>query len=311
MHRFSRSTRLRWLALWGALLGCRTPAPGTVVESTSRFPSDTSGLAMVAPGIISTDAPEFAFTLSPDGKEIFFNRASADRSTLTIMVSTWRNGRWSRPVVAPFSGRYRDVDPFMTVDGKRLYFTSNRPTSPSATGSFDTWYVERASSGWNEPVNPGPPLNSDSAEFFVTGSRGGTLVFSSNRSGGQRIFASSAVAGRWTEPRAISYGATSEGVGNPAISPSGRFMLVTKEVPGRHTDIFFSCRISQEWGPLESLSPLVNSAYSDFAPAIDPGETAVFFTSERPGLVGAQPDSVRPPGDLYRVSLSQAGVNCQ
>ncbi|MEO8201545.1 MAG: hypothetical protein ABI679_13540 [Gemmatimonadota bacterium] len=45
-----------------AVIACRTPAPGTDFAVSLR--ADTAGLSMVAPGVISTAAPEFALTLS-------------------------------------------------------------------------------------------------------------------------------------------------------------------------------------------------------------------------------------------------------
>lgn len=47
----------------------------------------------------------------------------------------------------------------------------------------------------------------------------------------------------------------------------------------------------------------MNTGNADFAPGLDPTDGTLLFTSERPGIVGAQPDSVRPPGDIYRSTL--------
>ena len=86
------------------------------------------GPEIFARGIVSTEAPEFAVTFTPDGREGFFNRASADRQRLAIMITTRTPaGAWSAPVVAAFSGTFRDIDPFVTPDGRRLYFSSDRP----------------------------------------------------------------------------------------------------------------------------------------------------------------------------------------
>ena len=105
-------------------------------------------------GSISSELPEFATSFSSDGKTIYFNRASADRSSLQILTSTLTNGQWSEPIALPFSdGKYFDVDPFVSSDGERLYFSSNRPVEGDSTKDFDTWYVERVDNGWSEPVH--------------------------------------------------------------------------------------------------------------------------------------------------------------
>ena len=283
------------------LLGCHPSAP--VVAPAEP------GFAMVGPEVISTALPEFALSITPDGDELYFDRASADRSELTIMVSR-RVGQWTTPVTAPFSGTWRDIDPFVTSDGKRLYFSSNRPREGTTPASFDTWYVERTASGWSEPVNPGPPLNSDSSDVFVSVSRAGELYFSSNRDGGQAIYRSEDRGGQWTVPDRVDLGASGAGAGNPMISPDGRVLLVSQRLPSGDTDIMYACRSGAAWTPLRALPEPVNSSRADFAPAIDVSGTTLYFTSERPGIVGIQPDSIRPPGDLYRIPLREAGINC-
>ncbi len=264
---------------------------------------------IVAPGVVSTEAPEFAVGTTPDGRGLYFDRASPDRRTLTIMYSALESGRWSTPVVAPFSGTYRDVDPFVTPDGRRLYFSSNRPRAGAPEGGLHTWYVDRGPDGWGNPVEAGSPLNSDSNDVFVSADRHGTLVFGSTRDGRPRIYTAAMADGRWTAPRALPL--DSEAISNPAIAPSGRFILFAKPVPGRGTDIFVSCRDGAAWQPPMALPAPVNSRYADFAPFVDASETTLYFTSERPGIVGAQPDSIRPPGDLYRLALRRAGLPCR
>ena len=49
---------------------------------------------------------------------------------------------WSDPVIAPFSGKYTDMGPFITLDGQRVYFSSIRPVNGVLRGDIDLWYVE-------------------------------------------------------------------------------------------------------------------------------------------------------------------------
>ncbi len=266
-------------------------------------------ITMVGPGVISTAAPEFALSLMPDGSELYFDRASADRRTFAIMVSRRTGDGWGEPQVVSFSGTWRDADPFITPDGKRLYFSSDRPSANTRDSSFNTWYVERTGSGWSDPIDPGPPLNSDSTDIFVSATRSGDVVFSSARQGPSRIYRASPTGTSWSEPVALEL-TPGDGVGNPAISPDGRLLVLVRPVNGRDGELFFSCRQGSAWTPLGALPEPVHSRWTDVAPSIDATGKVLYFTSERPGIMAAQPDSVRPPGDLYRVRLDQAGVMC-
>lgn len=273
-------------------------------------PDEDLALTVFGRGVLSTDAPEFATTLTPDGREVYFTRASIDRTQLRIFTaSRGADGAWSTPDVAPFSGTHRDVDPFVTPDGRRLYFSSDRPRAASASGRFATWFVERTSSGWSAPVDPGPPLNSDAGDVFVSVARDGRLLFTSSRLGTSRVFSAREVNGRWDSPVPLQFGAVTD-AGNPAIAPSGRFVVLVRVPADGSPDLFVSCRTSSGWAEPRVLSAAVNSAFADFAPSIDIGERFLYFTSERPGVAGPVANGGRPPGDLYRIGLTEAGVRC-
>jgi Tol biopolymer transport system component len=288
---------LRSLTAFGVWIGC------AVVPSMQTPPQ------IVGRGVVSTEAPEFAATFTPDGRELYFNRASADRTTLQIMTSRrTSSGDWTAAAIAPFSGTFRDVDPFITPDGRRLFFSSDRPRQPGGARAFATWYVERVGDGWSAPIDPGPPLNSTAGDVFFTMARDGAAVFTSSRDGGSRVYVTRESRGGWETPRPLTLGTTTDG-SNPAIAPSGRFLVVVRAPAGGAADLFLSCRTRDGWSEPRPLTA-INSDYADFAPSIDANETMLTFTSERPGLVGAHADGARPPGDLYRVTLADAGIRC-
>ena len=111
-------------------------------DAAESQPVNNSSNAVIpsifAAGTISSELPEFAITFTPDGKEAYFNRTPPDRSELKIYRSVRSASGWSTPAVASFSGEFRDVDPFITPDGNRLYFSSNRPRDKTSVDSLST-----------------------------------------------------------------------------------------------------------------------------------------------------------------------------
>src|SRR6201996_9839368 len=61
---------------------------------------------------VATPNDESVSTFMPDGKTVYI----ADGQT--IVFSKKVNGKWTKPVVAPFSGQWKDWDPALTPDGK-------------------------------------------------------------------------------------------------------------------------------------------------------------------------------------------------
>ena len=92
-------------------------------DSAKPLPNAT----LFAPGIISTGDYESHPTFTPDGREIYFLKMAPNFSRWTIFVSRYKDGGWSQPEVAPFSGQFQDADPYITADEKHFYFTSDRP----------------------------------------------------------------------------------------------------------------------------------------------------------------------------------------
>ena len=219
------------------------------------------------------------------------------------------DGSWSTPTVAAFSGVHRDVDPFVTPDGQRLYFSSDRPRRRGRRGPFR--HLVRGAHGQRleRPRRSGAPLNSDAGDVFVSVARDGLLVFTSSRLGASRVFSTREADGRWQPPRPLQFGAVTD-AGNPAVAPSGRFVVLVRVPAGGSPDLFVSCRSGDGWAEPRALSAVVNSPFADFAPSIDVGERFLYFTSERPGVAGPVAASERPPGDLYRIGLTEAGVRC-
>lgn len=255
-----------------------------------------------APGVVSTEAPEFSLSFEPDGKTAYFNRTSADRKQLTIHVAQWKAGRWVESV-APFSGTHRDIDPFVTPDGRRLYFSSDRPR-PGAPErkDFDLWYMERDGGGWSEPRHIAGSPNDPEEIGFMSLTRDGVLYFDAFRGTQRGMFRAAPSAGGFAPPESLAPATAS----NPMIAPDGSFLVFAARMEGGfgEADLYVMRRADGGgWSEPRNLGPAVNTSQREFAPGLSPDGRYLFFTSERPGIVPA-PAEGRPPGDLYQVEVA-------
>jgi hypothetical protein len=200
--------------------------------STFRLGPAPKTLELFLPGVVSTPLYERDIALSPDGNEIYFGVLGNDFSA--IAVTRWVDGRWPPPEIAPFSGGpiTMDLEPAFSTDGRRLYFLSTRPDSGKAVkpgwAYQDIWYVERSGTGWGEPKNLGPPVNSDQPEFFPTQANNGALYFTRGVEGHDEsaIWRARWVDGHFATPEKLPPAVNcTASVFNAAIAPDESFLL--------------------------------------------------------------------------------------
>lgn len=135
---------------------------------------------------ISSDQYESSPTFTPDGRELYFMRSDRRFTEWRILQSRCVDGAWSTPVEAPFAASLpaRDADPFVTADGKHLYFVSTRQNRDGGE-QLDIWRVQRDAAGeWSDPERLPEPVNSAGSELMPREDAAGRLWFGSDRPGG-------------------------------------------------------------------------------------------------------------------------------
>lgn len=319
-----RGRRLAFVALaLCCFAGCNRP-PGEPASGAAPMPGtpeapDAGAAVLFGAGVLSDEREQWRITFTPDGQTAYF--AASDQffpfsRQATIYVSHLVDGAWTMPEVAPFSGRYSDIDPFITPDGERLYFSSIRPIDGVTRGDLDLWMVERAEAGWSEPVRLGPEVNSPDDELYPSASADGTLYFASGpiapEPGKHWDIYSAERDGAGFRPRqklgdAVNTEPTGEpGEGlqdawefNPEVSPDGRTLVFTSLRPGGHGlgDLYVSHLRNGVWSPARNLGPAVNTADDEYHPTLSHDGKALYFVRRI-----HRPDASRSvPGDFYRI----------
>lgn len=283
-------TRIIWCSI---LLPAYVLATIGVSQPAQKRHAYASDRALAEPvvfgeGFISTGDDESHPAFTPDGGTIYYLKNTPSFNHWTIVFSQYRNGRWDSPEVAPFSGQYSDADPFITEDGKRLFFISTRPVDGKAKEDTDIWMIEKGASGWGEPKHLGPLVNSNGSEWFPTVSKDGTLYFGSDRSAGKGrtdIWRSKLVDGKYAEPENLGDAINSPASEvEPYIAPDESFMIFA--AAGRPDgkgafDLYVSYQKNGQWTKAENLGDKINSSAWDFSPKISPDGKYFFFTSNR------------------------------
>src|SRR6185369_2288779 len=137
---------------------------------------------------------------------IFIGRATDPGSLYQI---TKDGEGWSKPseLAGGINSPGLETTCSITPDGKTIYFASDRN---GGRGGLDIWKTELKADGkWGLPVNLGPEVNTsanEDAPFIHPDQK--TLFFTSdghNTMGGNDIFKSILVSGKWTKPENMGY----------------------------------------------------------------------------------------------------------
>src|SRR5262245_19238212 len=202
---------------------------------------------------LSTGHNESSVSFTPDGKTAYFQKGIAWSNISIIVFSQLKDGGWTEPEVASFSGLFRDNTPFIAPDGKRLFFSSTRSLDgKSSKNDLDIWFVEKTANGWGEPQNLGLPVNTADQETSPSVTADGTLYFASNRSGargGADIYRSRLVDGKYTEPENLEAVNTSDYDSNPCVDARGERLFFASSRPGGAgaMDIYVSAHRNGRW----------------------------------------------------------------
>lgn len=103
-----------------------------------------------------------------------------------IYLSVLSEDGWSEPIHLgrEINSEYQEMTPFLSSDGKALYFSSNRP---GTKGSYDIFKAERLDDtwrNWSKPVPLPGSINSESRELHYSLYNGGVLYTSTRDSNG-------------------------------------------------------------------------------------------------------------------------------
>jgi WD40-like Beta Propeller Repeat len=253
---------------------------------------------LFAEGIINTGGDEYGPAFTPDGRTLYFTKRKDRKAAEFIAVSEYKDGNWTPPVAVPFSGQFSDKEPFVSPDGKRIFFASRRPLQAGAGAQkdWDIWMVLKTKTGWSEAENLGPLVNSSGYDNYPAVAKNRTLYFGSVRAGGKGegdLYRSRLVNGKYAQAENLGASINTDGnEADPYIAPDESYLIFSGDLPGGlgEGDLYISFNEGGVWTKPESLGPIINSADYEYTPLISPNQKYLFFS--------------RGWGDIYQLDAS-------
>jgi len=236
-----------------------------------------------APGVISGPADDTDPAFSADGRTVVFARNG------TLMISTRRDGNWSAPVIAPFSGQWMDQQPTMSPDGRFLVFVSNRPVrgGDDKRPAGNLWRVDRQGDGWGQPVHLPPAVNRTASTWAPSITGDGSLYFIERSAPDApfRLRRAQYRDGVYLPSTPIDFGdATTQDV-DPAVAPDESFIVFGSMHPGpdAHERLYIAMRNGTGWSTPVDLGDAVNADGStDTNEArLGPDHRTLYFSTDR------------------------------
>ena len=265
---------------------CQVHQKSNLALLSHEIPTDSA--LIFAPGLVSTNAFEFAITFNPEMDELFFTRRKpeADNEIYTMRLV---DGRWSEPEVAFFKAEEGwDFEPHINPQGDRLYFGSLRALPDAAKGTgLHQWYSEKTKNGWSRPVPLGKPFV-DRIVMYLTSARNGNLYFTSwTRADGEikddGIYRSINEDGTYGSVNRMGKEINLPGlkmIAHPYIAPDESFIIFDgkSDTTGFGScDLYISFNTNGVWTEAQNLGSLVNTELCEFTASVTPDGKYLFF----------------------------------
>ncbi len=284
---------------------------GLYLEQT---PPETTPV-LFAPGMVSTGYFEHSSPVfTPDLTEIYWstiieeNGRTVSRPTYYMKMT---NGIWSKPQIPTFGKNFLCCEnPFISPDGKRLYFAASNTLPPK---EFALYYVNRVGTEWSEPVKMEKPLNKPgSNECQPTIAKSGTIYFIGTydkSKAGFGLYFSKYEKGTHQKPVLMDERFNNLVIDwTPYIAPDERYIIFSSSREGEFGDgDLYICFRQKDgsWGKVMNMGNKINTEAQERFPNVSPDGKYLFFnrTQKIPGADANGPGNGK--GDVYWVD---AGV---
>lgn len=293
--------------------------PRPAASARRDLPDTAAGQAvLVGNGWISGAKNDYNLSIAAHGRLLVFARSEAKFKQSRIYFARRADATeaWTAPEPVPFSDeRFRDSDPWLSADGRWLYFVSDRPSDYAAAAAppnrhLDIWRVA-IDAGWGQPER----LEGVNSEGYELGPEvhGDWLYFNSMRPLGaaaMSLWRARHIDGsRFTEPEPLPP-PFNDGYmqGDLTFAPDGKTAVFWRqERAGGEADLYATRLGAAGWSVPVRLPAPLSGPGSDFTPAFAADGQALYFASERAFGAGEHP-LLNGLANLYAVPVGVIDV---
>ena len=231
------------------------------------------------------------FCINNNTNEAYFTIQSPNQDISQIVCV--KNKDWQHPQLLSFCEEFAYMEPFLSPDGLKLFFASNRPKTDTShlPGDYDIWYVSRTGieDPWSAPVNAGSPVNTPEDEFYPVTTLNRNLYLTKDSKKGlgkDDIYFCQWNGLAYEAPVLLGTEINSEGYEfNAYVSPDESFIIFTRyNAKGGYGsgDLYIAKKDAQgNWTGAVNMGSEINSPFMEYCPYYDDNSQTLYFTSKR------------------------------
>lgn len=214
-----------------------------------------------------------------------------------------------------FNSRRADYAPmFLDKNFDALYFTTTneKSTGDNKSGitgmkNGDIWMSRKNEKGeWTRAAPAEGELNSEADEGIISFSPDAQTMYltvakrSENSSASVDIHTSRRSEASWSAPQKFEIiNDTVSALGHPAVSPNGKYLYFTSDMPGGYGGLdIWRISLDERGGSLENLGPQINTSGDESFPYLRTDSLLYFSSNGHPGFGGL---------DIFKATLNSTG----
>jgi len=244
-----------------------------------------------ATNFISKDTEkEFGSIFSADGSEFYYGLDVNGKSE--IRYTKLEGNKWMDPITIISDEKYSFNDPFLSNDGKELYYISDRARDEQDTiKDYDIWYSVWEGENWSEPINAGEKINTDVNEYYISFTAEGTMYFASNRDKSIKrkhdfdIYSSKRINGIYQEPVKLSDSINTKAYeADVFIAPDESYIIFCsfRRSGFGKGDLYISFKDTEgNWSKSKNMGEVINTKEYELCPFVTKDGKYFFYTSNQ------------------------------